>query len=150
MPRRCGVKTAWCFRGYHAAVGELLACKENLGTLHACTAAVKTDNVSDTERKVVMRLPWVTCWYRRTGHFKISFVFFICANHENIHTTKTSRSTVFTYVQACWAFMAQSQLSINWPIPVSIGNVSPTFAKRTYLVANYSANTVLSTSAFWK
>ena len=56
---------AWCVRGYHAAVGELLASKRepNNAVGAYCGSKDRRSNLSDTERKVVARLPWarVTC-----------------------------------------------------------------------------------------
>ena len=94
--------------------------------------AVKTDDLSDTKRKVsrvchelyagieetVSREILASCAVKLCEqkcsgcsdypNCKIYFVFFIfvvCANHENIFTTKISRSTVVRYlcVNTCWS-----------------------------------------------
>ena len=63
---------ACCVRGRIVATMQLFANysrgTENRKALKACTVAVKTDDLSDTELKVVTRLPRVTCWYRRCRH----------------------------------------------------------------------------------
>ena len=58
---------SWANRGYHVAVGKLTRV-DNRRTLQACTVVVKTDNLLDTELKVVTRLPWLNRWYRRCHH----------------------------------------------------------------------------------
>ena len=43
------------FHGYHAAVGKLLACNRNRIMPKARTVSVKTDNLSDIERKCIVQ-----------------------------------------------------------------------------------------------
>ena len=47
------VRTSCCTHGYHAAVGKLRACKREAKNAVG-TVAVMTDDLSDTEEKVVI------------------------------------------------------------------------------------------------
>jgi len=65
MPSECGVRTVCCIHGYHAAVGELLACKREWKNTVDMNCGSKL--LLDTEQKAVMCLLWVTCRYRKRG-----------------------------------------------------------------------------------
>ena len=52
------VQTVWCVHGYHIALGELHALeREAKNTVGTYTVAVKTDDLLDTEWRIVTRLP---------------------------------------------------------------------------------------------
>ena len=53
--------------GYHAGVGELLACQRESRITVGTYCDSKDDDLLDTE-KVVVQLPRVTCKYRQRGH----------------------------------------------------------------------------------
>ena len=54
MPSECGERTVCCIHGYHAAVGELLACKREWKNTVDMNCGSKL--LLDTEQKAVMCL----------------------------------------------------------------------------------------------
>ena len=60
--RKRGVPTVCCVHGYHAAVGELHACKREAKNAVGIYIGGK-DELLDIELKLVIRLPRVICGY---------------------------------------------------------------------------------------